>query len=47
MRNFSCALSVSADALVFKQDERGSSDALRLQFEEISRLLPEEQAVSA
>ena len=39
------ALSVSADALVSEQDERGSTDALRLQFEAVSQLPPEEQSV--
>jgi len=39
------ALSVSADALVFELDERGPTDALRLQFEAVSQLPPEEQSV--
>ena len=39
------ALSVSADALVSEQDERGPTDALRLQFEAVSQLPPEEQSV--
>lgn len=45
IRNMACALSVSADALVFEQDERGPGEELLLQFEAISQLLPEEQAV--
>jgi transcriptional regulator with XRE-family HTH domain len=45
IRNMARALSVSADALVFEQDERGPSEELLLQFEAISQLPPEEQAV--
>ena len=45
IRNLARALSVSADALVFEHDERGPSDELRLQFEAVSQLPPEEQAV--
>lgn len=38
------ALSVSADALLFEDDERGPQDErLRLQFEAVSRLDPKEQ----
>jgi transcriptional regulator with XRE-family HTH domain len=43
--NIARALSVSADALVFEQDERGPSEELLLQFEAVSQLLPAEQAV--
>ncbi len=32
------ALRVSADALLFEEDERGPGDAMRLQFEALSRL---------
>ncbi|HYD61600.1 MAG TPA: helix-turn-helix transcriptional regulator [Noviherbaspirillum sp.] len=45
IRNLARALSMSADTLVFEQDERGPSDELRLQFEAISQLPPEEQSV--
>ncbi len=45
IRNMARALSVSADSLVFEQDERGPSEELLLQFEAVSQLLPEEQAV--
>jgi transcriptional regulator with XRE-family HTH domain len=45
IRNMARALSVSADALVFEQDERGPGEELLLQFEAISQLPPEEQAV--
>lgn len=37
IRNMARALSVSADALVFEQDERGPDDALRLQFEALQQ----------
>ena len=39
------ALHVSLDALVFEEDERGPGDDLRLQFEAVSQLLEDEQAV--
>ena len=39
------ALSVSADSLVFEQDERGPNEELLLQFEAISQLPPEELAM--
>lgn len=45
IRKLARALSVSADALVFEQVERGPTDALRLQFEAVSQLPPEEQSV--
>lgn len=45
LRQLAIALSVSADALVFGEDERGPSDELRLQFEAASRLSPEEVAM--
>lgn len=45
IRNMARALSVSADSLVFEQDERGPSQELLLQFEAVSLLAPEEQAV--
>jgi transcriptional regulator with XRE-family HTH domain len=38
IRRLAIALSVSADALVFDENERGPSDDLRLQFEAVSRL---------
>jgi hypothetical protein len=44
IRNMVRALSVSADALLFEQDERGPGEEL-LQFETISQLPQEEQAV--
>ena len=45
IRKLARALSVSADALVFEQDERDPTDQLRLQFEAVSQLPPEEQSV--
>lgn len=37
------ALSVSADALLFEPDERGPGNALKLHFEAVSKLSPDEQ----
>jgi transcriptional regulator with XRE-family HTH domain len=45
IRNMARALSVSADALVFEESERDPSDDLRLQFEAVSQLPVEEQAI--
>jgi transcriptional regulator with XRE-family HTH domain len=45
IRKLARALSVSADTLVFDQDERDPTDELRLQFEAVSQLPPEEQSV--
>ena len=45
IRNMARALSVSADALVFEVDERNPGEDLRLQFEAVSQLPPEEQSV--
>ncbi len=45
IRNMARALSVSADALVFEQDERGPGQELLMQFEAVSQLLPADQAV--
>ncbi|MCP9491973.1 MAG: helix-turn-helix domain-containing protein [Solirubrobacteraceae bacterium MAG38_C4-C5] len=45
LRQLAIALSVSADALVFREDERGPSDDLRLQFEAASQLSEEERAM--
>lgn len=43
IRKIAVALSVSADELLFDEDERGPSDELRLQFEAASRLDEDEQ----
>lgn len=45
IRKLARALSVSADALVIEQDERGPTDELRLQFEAASQLPPDEQSL--
>jgi transcriptional regulator with XRE-family HTH domain len=45
LRKLSIALGVSADALIFEENERGPDDDLRLQFEAISRFDPEERKV--
>lgn len=45
LRRVALALSVSADALVFDEDERGPQEPLRLHLEAASRLSDEEQAV--
>lgn len=43
IRKLAIALSVSADVLVFDKDERGPNDRLRLHFEAVSQLDPDEQ----
>lgn len=43
LRRIALALSVSADLLLFEPDERGPQDDLRLQFEALDRLTPEEK----
>ena len=45
IRNMARALSVSADALVFEQDERKPGEELGLQFEAVSQLPPDEPAI--
>ncbi len=45
IRRLALALSVSADDLVFDKEERGPGNALRYQFEAISQLGEDEQAV--
>ncbi|HWH93961.1 MAG TPA: helix-turn-helix transcriptional regulator, partial [Baekduia sp.] len=45
LRKIALALNVSADQLLFDPDERGPSDDLRLQFEAVSRLDPDERNV--
>ncbi len=37
---------MSADVLIFDQDERGPDEDLRLQFEAIRRLSPEEKKIA-
>lgn len=43
IRKLAVALSVSADLLVFDKDERGPEDDLKLQFEAVGRLGPDEK----
>ncbi len=45
IRKLARALSVSADLLIFDEDERGPEDDLKLQFEAISQFDPEEKKV--
>jgi len=43
IRKIAIALHVSADTLIFDKTERGPDDDLRLHFEAISKLTPEEK----
>ena len=45
LRKLAIALSVSADTLVFDENERGPDDDLRLQFEATTRLTDEEKHI--
>ncbi len=45
LKKLARALRVSADELLFDKDERGPDEELRLQFEAISHLAPEEKHV--
>lgn len=45
LRKLAVALRVSADALLFGEDARGPDEELRLQFEAVAQLDPEEKAV--
>lgn len=45
IRKIAHALNTSADALVFDEEERGPSDDLRLQFQAVARMSPEERLV--
>lgn len=46
LKRLAIALSVSADALLFDETERGPDDDLRLQFEALSAMSPEEKYVA-
>ena len=46
IRKLAIALGVSADALVFDEGERGPDDALRYQFETLSRMSEHEQQLA-
>jgi len=43
LRRLAITLSVSADLLLFGQEERGPDETLRLQFEAVRRLNPDEK----
>jgi transcriptional regulator with XRE-family HTH domain len=45
LRNMAIVLHVSIDSLAFGEDERGPSDDLKLAFEAVTRLDPDEQAM--
>jgi transcriptional regulator with XRE-family HTH domain len=45
IRNLAVALGVSSDYLLFGKDERGPDDALKLQFEAVTRFDPESKKV--
>jgi transcriptional regulator with XRE-family HTH domain len=45
LRKLAVALRVSADTLVFDEMERGPQDDMRLQFEAVSHLEPDEKEV--
>lgn len=45
IRSIAVALGISADELLFAQDERGPSDDLKLQFEAVSKFDPESKKV--
>jgi len=46
IRRLAVALSVSADMLIFDENERGPDDELRLQFEALRGFSPEEKQVA-
>jgi transcriptional regulator with XRE-family HTH domain len=45
IRAIAVALGISADELLFAKDERGPDDALKLQFEAVSKFDPESKKV--
>jgi transcriptional regulator with XRE-family HTH domain len=45
IRNMAMALGVSSDKLLFGKDERGPDEALKLQFEAVSKFDPESKKV--
>jgi transcriptional regulator with XRE-family HTH domain len=45
IRAMALALGISADELLFNKDERGPDDALKLQFEAVTRFDPESKKV--
>ena len=48
LRKLALALNVSSDSLLFDADERGpNTDELRLQFESVRRMSPDDQKIVA
>lgn len=45
LRKIAVAMSVSIDSLVFEETERGPDEDLKLQFEAVSRLPPEDKRI--
>ena len=45
LRKIALVLSITTDSLLFNDEERGPDDDLRLQFEAVSRMPPEEKQV--
>lgn len=45
LKKIAVAMSVTIDSLVFDEEERGPDEQLRLQFEAISHLAPDEKLV--
>lgn len=46
LRKIALALNISADTLLFDENERGPSDELRMQFEALSQFSPNEKMVA-
>lgn len=46
LRKIALALNISADLLLFEENERGPSDDLRMQFEALSQFSPDEKKVA-
>ncbi|ODS24382.1 transcriptional regulator [Candidatus Endobugula sertula] len=46
LRKIALALNISADMLLFDEDERGPSDDLRMQFEALNQFSPNEKMVA-
>lgn len=45
LKKIAVGLSISLDTLVFENDERGPDEDLRLQFEAVSRMPPEDKRI--
>lgn len=46
LRKIALALNISADVLLFDEDERGPSDDFRMQFEALNQFSPNEKVVA-